>query len=388
MSKNLLFTSESVTEGHPDIVADRIADHILDVCLAQDPNSRVACEVQVSKDMVVIAGEITTNAKVDYEEEARKVISAIGYTDPLAGFAASTVRVVMNLHEQSPDIALGVNDATDSNNQEVGAGDIGIMFGYATSKEGTDNLMPLPINLAHALCRKMDAVRHAGDIEGMKPDGKAQVTVEYDENMNPKRLHTVVLCASHADMNDAEYNGFTSALMNQVILDVLKPTGLMDEDTKVFINPTGRFCEHGPAADCGLTGRKIVVAQYGGACAVGGGSLSTKDPTKVDRSGAYAARYVAKSLVAAGLCEECEVELAYTIGHAEPVSIRVKTFRGDREEEARLTEIVEDNFDLRPQAIIDDLDLRRPIYENLANYGHFGRSVEEAPWEDVKCLKV
>lgn len=386
--EKLLFTSESVTEGHPDIVADRIADHILDVCLAQDPQSRVACEVQVSKNLVVLAGEITTKAQFDYDEEVRSVIRNIGYTNPNDGFSDQTVTIINNIHKQSPDIALGVDNATDKEQKDIGAGDIGIMFGYATKKDGTFNLMPLPMNLANLLVREMDRVRKAGIIAGMKPDGKAQVTVEYDHfTGKPVHIDTVVLCASHAHMNKEQYATFKHDLQWKVIAQVL-PDGLYDSNTKVYINPTGWFEVHGPYGDCGTTGRKIVVAQYGGACAVGGGSLSTKDPTKVDRTGAYAARHVAKSLVANGLCNECEVQIGYAIGRADPVSIRVKTFENNPEKDAILSEIVRDNFDLRPAAIIKEFDLRRPIYENLANYGHYGRDVSEAPWERVKTLDV
>lgn len=379
MGKYVVFTSESVTEGHPDLVADRISDHLVDCFIAGDPDSRVAVEVQCSTNLVVLAGEVTSKAVVSVEEEVRKVIKSIGYTRPEDGFSYDSVRVLQNIVKQSPDIAMGVDAATDVDEKDTGAGDIGIMFGFATRVHGQDNYMPIAFNLATALVREMDRARHAGENDCMRPDGKAQVTVAFDSATGkPVKVLTVVVCCSHSE--DCDLPSFKSWIVEHIVEKVI-PSELMDSDTKVFVNPTGRFAKHGPAADCGTTGRKIVVAQYGGSCAVGGGSLSTKDPTKVDRTGAYAARYIAQNLVRHGYCDECEVEVAYSIGQAKPISIAVKAPGKSKEEEAELAEVVASKVDLRPSALIQKFDMRRPIYENLSVYGHFGRTLEEAPWE-------
>lgn len=378
-----LFTSESVTKGHPDKVADAISDAVLDACLEQDPNSRVACEVQVAPNYVSVVGEITTTADFDLDSIVRETIKDIGYTRPSDGFSYDTVEIVNKLHTQSPDIAMGVDSARDSLNGELGAGDIGIMFGYAVRE--TRELMPAPIIYAHRLVHRMDLIRELGEIPAMRPDGKAQVTFEYKVDPEsgrevPSRVDTVVICCSHEEFDSEEdREKFFQDIKDLVIYSVID-VEYVDDDTKIYINPTGNFVVHGPFGDSGLTGRKIVVDQYGGKAPVGGGALGGKDPTKVDRSATYAARWVAKSLVASNLCDEALVQLAYAIGRAEPVSVRVKTngtSNGYTEEQ--LTAIVEEWFDLRPSSIIEDLELRIPMYSALSAYGQIGR--EGYPWE-------
>ena len=368
-----LFTSESVTKGHPDKVCDQIADAILDALLAQDPMSHVACEVTAITDAVHIFGEITTTAKVNYEQIARDTIRKIGYTEPGHGFDADTCTITVDLHEQSPDINMGVSREIE---EDAGAGDQGMMFGYACRE--TENLMPLPIELAHALTKRLAYVREMHILPDILPDGKAQVSVEYDEAGKPVRIDTVVVSTQHADSIAIE--DLRKAIVETVIEPNL-PSRLLDENTKYYVNPTGRFVIGGPAGDSGLTGRKIIVDTYGGYAAHGGGAFSGKDPTKVDRSAAYAARYVAKNIVAAGLAEKCQVQLAYAIGVSKPLSIMVDTFGTAHVAEDKIVEAVEKTFDLRPGAIIRDLDLRRPIYEKTAAYGHFGREDADFTWE-------
>ena len=365
-----LFTSESVTEGHPDKICDQISDAILDEILTNDPDARVACETCASTGLVHIMGEITTSCYVDFQKIVREVISDIGYTRAKYGFDADTCAVISNIDGQSPDIALGTNDEVG------GAGDQGMMFGYACDE--TPELMPMPISLAHKLAKRLTAVRKQGLVDYLRPDGKTQVTVEYDEQNRPVRVHTVVLSTQHAPEVDM------AQLRKDMIELVIRPTipaELLDDDTRYLINPTGRFVVGGPQADSGLTGRKIIVDTYGGSAPHGGGAFSGKDPTKVDRSAAYAARYVAKNIVAAGLADKCQVQLAYAIGVAHPVSVLVETFGTGKVDDGKLEEAVEKVFDLRPTAIIRDLDLRRPIYEKTAAYGHFGRNDPDFTWE-------
>ncbi len=365
-----LFTSESVTEGHPDKVADQISDAVLDEVLRQDPTGRVACETLVTSGLVFIAGEITTTGWVDFVDVARRTVRDIGYTDAGYGFNYQNLAVLSAVEPQSPDIALGVDTG--------GAGDQGMMFGYACNE--TPQLMPLPIMLAHTLCRRLARVRHDGEVDGLRPDGKSQVTVEYDHEQRPRRVHTVVVSTQHDP--HWEKDELHRTIVDHVIRPAV-PGALVDDETIIHVNPTGRFVTGGPKGDCGLTGRKIIVDSYGGTGRHGGGAFSGKDPTKVDRSATYMARHIAKCLVAAELAEQVEVQLAYAIGVAEPVSVRVQTFGTGRVPEARLEALVRDRFPLTPGGIIDYLDLRRPIYRQTAAYGHFGRDEPELKWEDV-----
>lgn len=378
-----LFTSESVTEGHPDKICDQISDAILDAIFAQDPNARVACETSVTTGLVLVSGEITTNCYVDIPHVVRKTIREIGYTRAKYGFDADTCAVLTSIGEQSADIALGVDKAleaksgemTDDEIEAIGAGDQGMMFGYATNE--TDSYMPLPIDLAHRLSRRLSEVRKSDLLDYLRPDGKTQVTVEYEDN-KPVRIDTIVISTQHHP--DVAQEQIRHDLLEHVIFPVV-PKELLDEKTRYFINPTGRFVIGGPQGDAGLTGRKIIVDTYGGMARHGGGAFSGKDPTKVDRSAAYAARYVAKNVVAAGLADRCEIQLAYAIGVAHPVSVLVETFGTGKVSEDKIGELVKKNFDLRPAGIIKSLDLRRPIYRQTAAYGHFGRLDLDLPWE-------
>jgi len=363
-----LFTSESVTEGHPDKIADQISDAILDACLAQDPYSRVACETLTCTGLVVIAGEITTQAYVDFQSVVRGTIASIGYDNALYGFDSNTCAVISTINKQSGDIAMGVDTG--------GAGDQGMMFGYATNE--TPELMPAPISLAHKLVKRLSEVRKSGLMSYLRPDGKSQVTVEYDANNKPVRVDAVVISTQHAETVGNEE--LRADILKHVIQAVI-PANLLDAGTKYHINPTGRFVIGGPMGDTGLTGRKIIVDTYGGMGRHGGGAFSGKDPTKVDRSAAYMARYVAKNIVAAGLADRCEVQLAYAIGVAEPVSVRVDTFGTGTVDEDKLEALVRANFALTPKAIIESLNLRRPIYKATAAYGHFGREGKDFTWE-------
>jgi S-adenosylmethionine synthetase len=374
MAEKFIFTSESVSEGHPDKVADQVSDSILDAILAQDPKARVACETLVTTGMVVIAGEITTNAVINYSEIARKTIREIGYTDSEMGFDADTCAVLVSIDRQSPDISQGVSEG-EGLHKEQGAGDQGLMFGYACNE--TPELMPMPIQLAHQLVAKLSEVRKSGEVHFLRPDSKSQVSVEYIDG-NPVRIDTVVISTQHTpDVTHAEIE---KHVIEKVVRAVI-PAHLLDANTRYYINPTGRFVVGGPMGDCGLTGRKIIVDTYGGMGRHGGGAFSGKDPSKVDRSAAYMGRYVAKNLVAAGLCDRCEVQVAYAIGVAQPVSIMVHAFGTGKVSEDRLAELVRDTFDMRPAAITEQLDLLRPIYQKTAAYGHFGRELPEFTWE-------
>ncbi|MFK4320663.1 S-adenosylmethionine synthetase [Bacillus sp. RC145] len=382
--KRHLFTSESVTEGHPDKICDQISDSILDAILAKDANARVACETTVTTGLVLVAGEITTSTYVDIPKIVRETIQGIGYTRAKYGFDAETCAVLTSIDEQSADIAMGVDQAlearegqmTDAEIEAIGAGDQGLMFGFACNE--TQELMPLPISLAHKLARRLTEVRKDDTLTYLRPDGKTQVTVEYDENGKPVRVDTIVISTQHHP--DVTWEEIDRDLKEHVIKAVV-PAELMDGETKFFINPTGRFVIGGPQGDAGLTGRKIIVDTYGGYARHGGGAFSGKDATKVDRSAAYAARYVAKSIVAAGLADKAEVQLAYAIGVAQPVSISVDTLGTGKVSEDVLVELVRNNFDLRPAGIIKMLDLRRPIYKQTAAYGHFGRTDVDLTWE-------
>ncbi|MBS5650542.1 methionine adenosyltransferase [bacterium 210917-DFI.7.65] len=375
--KNRVFTSESVTEGHPDKICDQISDAVLDAIMAQDPAGRVACETTATTGMVMVMGEITTTAKIDIPSIVRNTVNRIGYDDPAYGFDGHTCAVLTTIDKQSPDIAQGVNNAYDASaDEKIGAGDQGMMFGYACDE--TAELMPAPLALSHALARRLTAVRKSGELNWLRPDGKSQVTVEYDAAGNVVRCPAIVVSTQHSP--DISIEKLREAIVETVIKPTI-PARYIDAGTKFFVNPTGRFVVGGPAGDSGLTGRKIIVDTYGGAAAHGGGCFSGKDPTKVDRSAAYMARYVAKNLVAAGLARRCQVELAYAIGVSEPVSIVVDTFGTGTVSDDKLTELVGCNFDLRPGKIISYLNLRRPIYEQTAAYGHFGRPDLDLPWE-------
>ena len=389
MAKHL-FTSESVTEGHPDKICDQISDAILDALLEKDPQARVACETTVTTGLVLVAGEITTNTYVDIPKLVRETIKGIGYTRAKYGFDGDTCSVITSIDEQSGDIAMGVDEAlehrdgelTEDEIEKIGAGDQGIMFGFACNE--TEELMPLPISLAHKLARRLTEVRKSGELDYLRPDGKTQVTIEYDGN-KAIRVHTVLISTQHCQ--SVSTDTIRKDLIEKVIKVVI-PGELLDDETKIYINPTGRFVIGGPQGDTGLTGRKIIIDTYGGYSRHGGGAFSGKDPTKVDRSAAYAARYVAKNIVAAGLADKCEIELAYAIGVARPLSIFVDTFGTGKVSEEVLVELVNKNFDLRPGAIIRDLDLRKPMYKNVAAYGHFGRTDLDLPWERTDKAEV
>ena len=386
-----LFTSESVTEGHPDKICDQISDAILDELMRQDPMSRVACETAITTGLVLVMGEITTKGYVDIQKVVRETIREIGYDRAKYGFDCDTCGVITALDEQSADIALGVDKAleakenkmTDEEIDAIGAGDQGMMFGYATNE--TEEYMPYPISLAHKLARKLTEVRKNGTLKYLRPDGKSQVTVEYDENGKPARLDAVVLSTQHDPEVSQEQ---IHEDIKKYVFDTVLPQGMIDENTKFFVNPTGRFVIGGPHGDSGLTGRKIIVDTYGGYARHGGGAFSGKDCTKVDRSAAYAARYVAKNIVAAGLADKCEIQLSYAIGVAHPTSVMVDTFGTGKLSDEKLVEIIRENFDLRPAGIIKMLDLRRPIYKQTAAYGHFGRNDIDVPWEKTDKVEM
>ncbi len=381
MVKRYLFTSESVTEGHPDKMADQISDAILDAILGEDPTGRVACETLLTTGLIVVSGEITTKCYVDIPKVVRQTVREIGYTRAKYGFDSDTCAVLTSIDEQSADIAMGVDEALESKKGEmqaeeaIGAGDQGLMFGFATNE--TDEYMPLPIVLAHKLALRLSEVRKDKTLSYLRPDGKTQVTIEYEDD-KPVRIDTIVISTQHHP--DVTLERIEKDLIEEVILPIV-PEELLDENTRYLINPTGRFVIGGPQGDTGLTGRKIIVDTYGGWARHGGGAFSGKDPTKVDRSAAYASRYVAKNVVAAGLADKCEVQLAYAIGVAEPVSIMVDTFGTNKVEESKIIEAIKENFDLRPACIIRDLNLRQPIYRQVAAYGHFGRNDLDLPWE-------
>lgn len=389
--EKLIFTSESVTEGHPDKICDQISDAVLDALMAQDPNSRVACETSITTGLVLVMGEISTKGYVDIQKIVRETIREIGYDRAKYGFDCDTCGVITAIDEQSGDIAMGVNKAleakenkmSDADIEAIGAGDQGMMFGYASNE--TEEYMPYPISLAHKLARRLTEVRKNGTLPYLRPDGKTQVSVEYDENGKPVRLDAVVLSTQHdAEVSQEKIHED----IKKYVFDEILPADMVDEDTKFFINPTGRFVIGGPNGDSGLTGRKIIVDTYGGYARHGGGAFSGKDCTKVDRSAAYAARYIAKNIVAAGLAHRCEIQLSYAIGVARPTSVRVDTFGTGALSEMELVDIIRNNFDLRPAGIIKMLDLRRPIYEQTAAYGHFGRSDLDLPWEKIDKVDV
>ncbi|HRN50025.1 MAG TPA: methionine adenosyltransferase [Anaerolineales bacterium] len=384
-AEKLLFTSESVTEGHPDKICDQVSDAVLDACLAQDPLSRVACETAVKTGFVMLLGEITTKANINYDQLVRSVVKDIGYTSSDYGFDGESCGVQVAIAQQSGDIAMGVDKALEAKSGEmteaeieaVGAGDQGMMFGYACNE--TPTLLPMPVYLAHKLTRRLSEVRKDGTLPWLRPDGKSQVTVEYSQG-KPKRIDTVLISTQHAD--DVSAEEIRKQIIEHVINPVL-PKELVDGELKIYVNPTGRFVIGGPMGDAGLTGRKIIVDTYGGMGRHGGGAFSGKDPTKVDRSAAYAARWAAKNVVAAGLAERCEIQVAYAIGVARPLSVNVETFGTGKIADDKIAALVEKHFDLRPGAIIRDLDLRRPIYRQTAAYGHFGRDDVKLPWEDT-----
>ena len=391
MGERRFFTSESVTEGHPDKICDAISDAVLDACLAQDPMSRVACETAVTTGLVLIMGEITTNANIDFQTIARDAIREIGYTDAAMGFDANTCAVIVAMDKQSADIAMGVDKALEARENEmseeqidaIGAGDQGMMFGYASNQ--TPELMPYPIALAQKLALQLSTVRKNGTLTYLRPDGKTQVSVEYDEDGNPARLEAIVVSTQHdPDVSQEQIHKD----IRQYVIDPVVPEGMIDENTKIFINPTGRFVIGGPHGDSGLTGRKIIVDTYGGYASHGGGAFSGKDPTKVDRSAAYAARYIAKNIVAAGIADEIQIELSYAIGVAQPMSITVDTRGTGKLPNAKIADIIRENFDIRPAGIIRMLDLRRPIYKKTAAYGHFGRTDIDLPWERTDKAEV
>lgn len=389
MSERHLFTSESVSEGHPDKIADQISDAILDAMLEQDPHARVACETSVTTGLVLVFGEVSTTAYVDIQSVVRETIKSIGYNDSKIGFDGDTCAVLVALDEQSPDIAQGVDEALEKRDGEVdpldqiGAGDQGLMFGYATDE--TPELMPLALALSHKLMQRIASLRHSGELSYLRPDAKAEVTVEYDDNNVPERIDTVVLSTQHDDQVTLEQ--IRKDVIEQVIKNVI-PAELLDDQTRYYINPTGRFVIGGPQGDAGLTGRKVIVDTYGGSAHHGGGAFSGKDATKVDRSASYAARYIAKNIVAAGFAKTVEVQLAYAIGVAQPVSVSVDTFGTGSVSNNALTDAIRNNFDLRPQGIIEMLDLQRPIYKKTAAYGHFGRTDIDLPWEHLDKVEA
>ena len=382
MSKTYLFTSESVTEGHPDKIADQVSDAILDEILKQDPYGRVACETCVNTGLAVLIGEVSTTANVDFQQVVRDTINEIGYNDPTKGYSGDHISVLVGLDKQSPDIALGVDNSLETKQEkeenEVGAGDQGLMFGFATNE--TPSYMPLPIYLSHKLSKQLADVRKNGTLTYLGPDGKVQVTVEYDINHKVKRIDTIVVSTQHAEEISQEQ---IHADIKKYVIEPCLDKELLDEDTKYFINPTGRFVIGGPVGDAGLTGRKIIVDTYGGFSRHGGGAFSGKDATKVDRSGAYMARYIAKNIVASGICDKVEVQLAYAIGVAHPVSIFIETFGTSKVDEGEIVKTIKEEFRLTPNGIIETLDLRRPIYKKTAAYGHFGREDEDFTWEQT-----
>lgn len=383
-----LFTSESVTEGHPDKICDQISDAILDAILAKDPNGRVACECLTTTGLIMVAGEVTTNCYIDIESIVRNTVKEIGYDNAEYGFDYKTCAVLISLKAQSPDIAMGVDEALEVREgkqedfDEIGAGDQGMMFGFACNE--TESLMPMPISLSHGLTKKLTELRKNGTLPYLRPDGKSQVTVEYLDN-KPKRVTAIVISTQHAD--GIEHSKIEKDIIEKVIKSVI-PANLLDQETKYFINPTGRFVIGGPQGDCGLTGRKIIVDTYGGYASHGGGAFSGKDPTKVDRSGAYMARYIAKNIVASGIATSCEIEIAYAIGVSRPVSVYVKTSGTGIVSDKEIEKIISKHFDLRPAAIINNFDLKRPIYKQAAAYGHFGRLDLDLPWEKTDKIHV
>lgn len=387
MSKTYLFTSESVTEGHPDKIADQVSDAILDEILKQDPYGRVACETCVNTGLAVLIGEVSTTANVDFQQVVRDTINEIGYNDPTKGYSGDHISVLVGLDKQSPDIALGVDNSLETKQEkeenEVGAGDQGLMFGFATNE--TSSYMPLPIYLSHKLSKQLAEVRKNGTLTYLGPDGKVQVTVEYDIDHKVKRIDTIVVSTQHAEEISQEQ---IHADIKKYVIEPCLDKELLDEDTKYFINPTGRFVIGGPVGDAGLTGRKIIVDTYGGFSRHGGGAFSGKDATKVDRSGAYMARYIAKNIVASGICDKVEVQLAYAIGVAHPVSIFIETFGTSKVDEGEIVKTIKEEFRLTPNGIIETLDLRRPIFKKTAAYGHFGREDEDFTWEKTDKVEA